>query len=84
MNGEVQKLELIQLILSLQDNQLLFKIQQLLQPNAAPRAFSTPRPARTNGKKKRKYGFAKGKTLYIAPDFNETPAGFEDYMQTTK
>jgi hypothetical protein len=30
-------------------------------------------------KKKRKYGFAKDFVTYIAPDFDETPAGFEDY-----
>ena len=77
MNAEVQKLELIQLILSLQDYQLLLKIEQLLKGNAAPAASPTPRPARLDGKKKRKYGFAKGMTLYVAPDFIDTPLGFE-------
>lgn len=31
-------------------------------------------------KKPRVLGSAKGKILYIAPDFDVTPEGFEDYM----
>lgn len=34
--------------------------------------------------KKRKAGFAKGMTLYIAPDFDDTPPGFEEYMADSK
>lgn len=76
MNLEVQKLELIQLILSLQDGQLLAKIEQLLKKEAAAAPASTKKPA----EKKRQYGFAKGMTLYVAEDFDETPPGFEEYM----
>ena len=63
MNAEVQKLELIQLILALQDNQLLFKLQDLLKGKMTPAVVSSPQTAPLNGKKKRKYGFAKGMTL---------------------
>ena len=70
MNLEMQKLELIQLILTLKEPQLLETINALLKK-------SEPPPVR----KKRQFGFAKGLTIYIAPDFDDTPPGFEEYMQ---
>ncbi len=85
MTAELLKLTLIQQILALQDYQLLDKIEQLIKSNGAKTSGT-----KTNGAtmqepegplKKRKYGFAKGMTLYIAPDFDETPPGFEEYMQ---
>lgn len=79
MTDEAQKLALIQMILSLQDSQLLNKIEQILKSNGAKPIDATP-PEPPPPLKKRKYGFAKGMTLYIAPDFDETPPGFEEYM----
>ncbi len=80
MNLEVQKLELIQLILSLQDGQLLAKIEQLLKKEAAVAEGSTKKPTTSKEGNKRQYGFAKGMTLFVAEDFDETPPGFEEYM----
>lgn len=34
--------------------------------------------------KKRQFGFAKGMISYVAPDFDETPPGFEEYMPSEK
>lgn len=79
MTTEAQKLTLIQMILALQDYQLLDKIEQLLKTNGAE-ASGTSMPDNEPPLKKRKAGFAKGMTLYIAPDFDETPPGFEEYM----
>ena len=79
MTAEAQKLSLIQMILSLQDYQLLDKIEQLLKSKATkPNGVSEPTP--NYQVKKRKAGFAKGMILYVAPDFDETPPGFEEYM----
>ncbi len=75
---EQQKLELIQLILTLQDPQLLTKIEQFLKTNTSQGKSLSP--VVPQEKSKRKYGFAKGMTLYVAPDFDETPPGFEEYM----
>ncbi|MDO8365601.1 MAG: hypothetical protein Q7T20_02305 [Saprospiraceae bacterium] len=80
MTAEAQKLTLIQMILSLQDYQVLDKIEQLLKTNGA-KTNGSAMPEVEPPLKKRKYGFAKGMTLYIAPDFDETPPGFEEYMQ---
>lgn len=80
MTAEAQKLTLIQLILSLQDYQVLDKIEQLLKTNGA-KTNGSSMPETEAPLKKRKYGFAKGMTLYIAPDFDDTPPGFEEYMQ---
>ncbi|MEZ4960397.1 MAG: hypothetical protein R2830_11320 [Saprospiraceae bacterium] len=74
MTEEAQKLSLIQMILALRDNDLLSQIRQLLEAKTKPGGIEKPKPA------KRQYGFAKGMTLYIAPDFDETPEGFEEYM----
>lgn len=70
MHSETKKLELIQMILTLQDEELLAKINALLSKYAASKAQ----------KPVRKFGFAKGLITYVAPDFDETPPGFEDYM----
>lgn len=83
MTAEAQKLTLIQLILSLQDYQLLDKIEQLLKSNGI-RTNSSSMPPIETPLNKRKAGFAKGITLYIAPDFDDTPPGFEEYMIDTK
>ncbi|HRI59930.1 MAG TPA: hypothetical protein PK228_09410 [Saprospiraceae bacterium] len=79
MTAEAQKLALIQMILSLQDSQLLNKIEQLLKSNGV-KPNGVAEPDSSYPVKKRKAGFAKGMTLYIAPDFDETPPGFEEYM----
>ncbi|MBP6812997.1 MAG: hypothetical protein KA138_15820 [Saprospiraceae bacterium] len=83
MTAEAQKLTLIQLILSLQDYQVLDKIEQLLKTNGA-KANGSAMPETEPPLKKRKAGFAKGMTLYIAPDFDDTPPGFEEYMADPK
>jgi hypothetical protein len=83
MTAEAQKLTLIQMILSLQDYQVLDKIEQLLKTNGAKTSVSG-KPETDPPLKKRKAGFAKGMTLYIAPDFDDTPAGFEEYMADSK
>ncbi len=79
MTAEAQKLTLIQMILSLQDYQVLDKIEQLLKTNGA-KTNGSAKPETEPPLKKRKAGFAKGMTLYIAPDFDDTPPGFEEYM----
>ncbi len=83
MTAEAQKLTLIQMILSLQDYQVLDKIEQLLKINGA-KTNGTAMPEMEPPLKKRKAGFAKGMTLYIAPDFDDTPPGFEEYMVDQK
>lgn len=79
MTVEAQKLTLIQQILALQDYQLLEKIEQLIKSKGAKTTDSI-NPDLEPPLQKRKAGFAKGMTLYIAPDFDETPPGFEEYM----
>lgn len=79
MTAEAQKLTLIQLILSLQDYQVLDKIEQLLKSNGV-KTNGSALPDNEPALKKRKAGFAKGMVLYITPDFDETPPGFEEYM----
>jgi len=83
MTAETQKLTLIQLILSLQDYQVLDKIEQLLKTNGV-KTNGSAMPENEPVNKKRKAGFAKGMTLYIAPDFDETPPGFEEYLADPK
>jgi hypothetical protein len=83
MTAETQKLTLIQLILSLQDYQVLDKIEQLLKTNGV-KTNGSAMPENQPLVKKRKAGFAKGMTLYIAPDFDETPPGFEENMADPK
>ena len=83
MTAEAQKLTLIQQILSLQDYQVLAKIEQLLKSSGV-KSNGTVALGHEYQPKKRKAGFAKGVTLYIAPDFDETPPGFEDYLADPK
>lgn len=71
------------MILSLQDYQVLDKIEQLLKTNGA-KTNGAAMPEIEPPLKKRKAGFAKGMTLYIAPDFDDTPPGFEEYMADPK
>lgn len=71
MVSEAKKLELIQMILILQDEELFSKIKVLLNKHVAN--SEAPKPSR-------QFGFAKGLITYVAPDFDETPSGFEDYM----
>ncbi|MFN0216319.1 MAG: hypothetical protein ACKVT2_18825 [Saprospiraceae bacterium] len=63
------------MILSLQDYQVLDKIEQLLKTNGV-KANGSAMPETEPPLKKRKAGFAKGMTLYIAPDFDDMPPGF--------
>ncbi len=80
MDIEIQKLKLIQRILLMQDGQLLFRVEKLLKKEIpADTDIDLKQRGPGNGKK-RQYGFAKGMTKYIAPDFDKTPPGFEDYM----
>ncbi len=44
------------------------------RPVATIRATSPPEPT------PRKFGTLKGTILYIAPDFDDIPEGFEDYL----
>lgn len=83
MTTEAQKLTLIQMILALQDYQLLDKIEQLIKANTG-KPNGSSKPVNEPLLKKRKAGFAKGMTLYIAPDFDETPPGFEEYMAASQ
>lgn len=67
MTQEDKKLQLIQMILTLQDEELLARIQTLLSKQAIITS-KAHRPLR-------RFGFAKGLITYVAPDFDETPPG---------
>jgi len=51
-------------VILLQNNQPVAKLVPL-PPSPQPRVLR---------------GYAKGRVLYMAPDFDETPEGFEEYM----
>ena len=68
MSSESIKLELIVWISYLKDNNILKKLLRL-------KKISTP-PL----KPVRKSGWGKDTFLYVAPDFDATPDGFEEYM----
>ncbi len=70
MNIQSLKLELIQWILLLQDNQLLNEIQKIKE-NSVDNA-ATPQL--------RKFGCGQGIFTHVADDFDATPPGFEEYM----
>ena len=70
MNIQSLKLELIQWILLLQDDQLLNEIQKIKENSVDN--VATPQP--------RKFGCDKGIFTYVADDFDATPPGFEEYM----
>ena len=72
MNIDHQKLELIQLILGLRDDQALSEVKIYLNNKV-----KATKSVEENGKAKRQFGFAKGLTQYVAPDFDDTPPGFE-------
>ncbi len=79
MTAESLKLTLIQQIPALQDYQVLGKIEQLIK-STDTKVNGSAVPGAEPPLKKRKPGFAKGMILYVAPDFDETPAGLEEYM----
>jgi hypothetical protein len=72
MTLEAQKLELIQLILQSNDSHLFHRLWQIVTQKSND---NQPKQVTT-----RQFGFGKGTFGYIAPDFDETPSGFEDYM----
>lgn len=80
MVSEIQKQELIRFILTLQDHQLLEKIVQFVQKHT-PQPKEAVTVASKNEDSPRQFGFAKGAFIYVAPDFDETPAGFEEYIK---
>ncbi len=68
MTTESMKLELIVWISYLKDNRLLNRLLSLKEVTSPPQ------------KPVRKPGWGKSIFLYVAPDFDNTPEGFEDYM----
>ena len=70
MNIQSLKLELIQWILLLQDNQILNEIQKIKEKSIDNAVTLQPR----------KFGCGKGIFTYVADDFDATPPGFEEYM----
>lgn len=76
MVSESQKLELIQMILMVQDDELLAKIKGVLKSYEAATRSIPPSADHT-----RPFGFAKGLITYVSPDFDATPPGFEEYMR---
>ena len=78
MTIEAYKLALINRILALQDVRQLKSLEQWLSKDAAKQPVSQ---AKINGKPNpRQFGCGKGIFTYIAPDFDDTPPGFEEYM----
>ncbi len=69
MGEKAKKIGLIMWISSLKDKNILDELLALKQ--------------KTSQKQKtvRQSGWAKDMILYVAPDFDETPKGFEDYMK---
>ncbi|MEO6038989.1 MAG: hypothetical protein ABIQ93_11290 [Saprospiraceae bacterium] len=67
MSAEAKKLELIMWISVLNDKGILDGLLALKEKAAQEQ------------KSGRQAGWAKGLILYVAPDFDETPLGFEDY-----
>jgi hypothetical protein len=78
MTIEAYKLALIHRILALQDARQLKSLEQWLQKDAA----AQPAPkTKINGKNNpRQFGCGKGIFTYVAPDFDDTPPGFEEYV----
>ena len=70
MNIQSLKLELIQWILLLQDDQILNEIQKIKEKSIYNAVTLQPR----------KFGCGKGIFTYVADDFDATPPGFEEYM----
>jgi hypothetical protein len=79
MTVDAHKLELIQMIIGMQDEDLLAKLLAMLKSESkAANGNRTPYPE-PGGHLSRQFGFAEGLITYVAPDFDETPPGFEDY-----
>lgn len=74
---ETQKLELI---LMLQDEELLAKVKSILKNNVSKTKGSATSILNKDVDHLRQFGFAKGLITNVAPDFDETPPGFEEYM----
>jgi hypothetical protein len=68
MSAETIKIELIMWISALKDKNMLDGLLALKN-----KATLTNKPVR-------QAGWAKNMILYVAPDFDETPEGFEDYI----
>lgn len=68
MSADATKLELINWISSLKDVNLLESLLILKQNSLIDKD------------KKRQPGWGKEYILYVAPDFDDTPPGFEEYM----
>lgn len=81
MISEVQKLELIQMILTLQDEQVLVNVKTMLKKASMGSPKSDLKRQAPNTC--RPFGFAKGMISYVSPDFDETPTGFEAYSPNT-
>lgn len=75
MTIETQKLELINFILNLNDPRWFSSLWQFVQQKTAVEKSSDSSPSSP-----RQFGFGKGTFSYVAPDFDETPPGFEEYM----
>ncbi len=74
MSLEQQKLSLIEIIASTDDEHLIIQLMEILHGKGEA----------ASEKRTRKAGFAKGTFLNIADDFDEViPPGFEDYMLTS-
>ena len=80
MTIESQKLAIIQTILALQDKALVDAMFKWLRQHDI--AATNPPPHQAPAAPYRQFGFAKGLITYVAPDFDETPPGFEEYMPT--
>jgi len=76
MTIEADKLALIHRILALQDANQLKLVEQWLQTAAQP----TPKTKINGESNPRQFGCGKGIFTYVAPDFDDTPPGFEEYM----
>ncbi len=80
MVSEAQKLEVIQMILALQDEQLLARVKAVITSSTNEKNSRTASIPGQSSSVVRPFGFAKGLITYVSPDFDETPAGFEEYM----
>ena len=80
MTVDAHKLELIQMIIGLQDEDLLAKLLAMLKSESKAANGSTASYPIPEDHLTRQFGFAEGLITYVAPDFDETPPGFEDYI----
>jgi hypothetical protein len=76
-----------QIILNLDSLEDFSQILQLLKEFGFDKKIQikskTPKPNKKE-LKPRQAGWGKGLFSYVAPDFDETPVGFEDYFLVTK